>query len=165
VIGGSGDDYLQGQAGNDALSGGQGNDTLTGGTGADQFHWIGADFNNPKGSSDLITDFNRLEGDSIHFTNLVDAKALAAALAAPGTEETFSNGNSANVVGVTVTYGNDPVTFVNPDHNVRLYDNAKVLDTHIVFTYANGGTADIWVWDAHLQASDFYVDGTALFAP
>jgi Ca2+-binding RTX toxin-like protein len=156
VIGGSGDDFLQGQAGNDALSGGQGSDVLSGGTGADQFHWIGMDFNNPKGSTDRIVDFNRLEGDNIHFTGVLPEAQLDAAILSPGTEETFAP-DASNVVGVTVTYANDPVTFLNPDHNVRFHDDPTKLDTHIVFTYQSGGTADIWVWDTVLVASDFVV--------
>jgi Ca2+-binding RTX toxin-like protein len=165
VIGGSGDDFLQGQAGDDSLSGGQGSDTLMGGTGADQFHWIAADFNNPKGSSDVIVDFNRLEGDNIHFTGVLPAQALLAALSNPGAEQTFS-ADSANVVGVTVSYGEDPQNAIlMPNGNVTLHDNKSLLDTHIVFTYHNGGTSDIWVWDAQLQASDFVVDGNPLGLP
>jgi Ca2+-binding RTX toxin-like protein len=163
VIGGSGDDFLQGQAGNDELSGGQGSDVLSGGSGADQFHWLGIDFNNPKGSVDRVVDFNSLEGDSIHFTNLAPASAVLAALAAPGTEQTFaavkdSLGETGNVVGITITENsNDPVSFLNPDHNVRFHDDPTKFDTHIIFTYNNGGTASIWVWDAQLTASDFVV--------
>jgi Ca2+-binding RTX toxin-like protein len=157
VIGGSGDDFLQGQAGDDALSGGQGSDTLIGGSGADQFHWIAADFNNPKGSTDTIVDFNRLEGDTIHFTGVLPASALAAAFASPGVEQTFA-ANSANVVGVTVTYGEDPQNAILvPNGNVTLHDDPTKLDTHIVFTYNSGGTADIWVWDTQLQMSDFVI--------
>lgn len=72
LIGGKGNDILRGQGGNDTLIGGAGNDllqgyegsdTLTGGRGADTFWWY---WNNNTGDSDVITDFNRAEGDKIH---------------------------------------------------------------------------------------------------
>jgi Ca2+-binding RTX toxin-like protein len=59
AFGGQGDDQLFGGGGDDFLSGDLGADTLTGGAGADTFHsWAGA-------GADLITDFNRAEGDRI----------------------------------------------------------------------------------------------------
>jgi hypothetical protein len=164
LIGGSGNDFLQGQAGDDALSGGQGSDTLSGGTGADQFHWIDQDFNNPKGATDTVVDFNRLEGDKLYFTDVAPMAKLVAALAAPGTEETFTpltgpQGEISNVVGITITENsNDPTTFLNPDHNVRFTDNTALPDTHIILTYQSGVTSDIWVWDTQLVASDFVIN-------
>lgn len=62
INGGYGNDTLLGGAGNDSLFGFYGSDTMTGGTGADTFlvTWL----NNP-GDVDVITDFNRAEGDQI----------------------------------------------------------------------------------------------------
>jgi len=71
LTGGNGNDSLNGYYGNDTLNGGAGNDSLTGfwgsdvltgGTGADTFGvtWL----NNP-GDVDVISDFNRAEGDKI----------------------------------------------------------------------------------------------------
>lgn len=59
VRGGQGDDVLSGDDGNDWLSGDRGSDSVTGGAGADIFHsFTGAGL-------DLITDFNRDQGDRI----------------------------------------------------------------------------------------------------
>ncbi len=59
VRGGQGDDVLSGDDGNDWLSGDRGNDNITGGAGADIFYsFAGAGL-------DLITDFNRAQGDRI----------------------------------------------------------------------------------------------------
>ena len=66
LAGGEGDDILLGGSGDDILDGGSGIDIMTGGTGADQF-WVnmayeaGLQFDNV----DVITDFNRAEGDQI----------------------------------------------------------------------------------------------------
>jgi hypothetical protein len=57
--GGQGDDVIHGGAGDDLIFGDLGSNTLTGGPGADVFR-------NATGPSlDMITDFNRSEGDSI----------------------------------------------------------------------------------------------------
>jgi serralysin len=50
---------LFGGLGNDYLSGDLGNDTMTGGAGADVFRAFAG------GGMDVITDFNRAEGDQI----------------------------------------------------------------------------------------------------
>jgi len=59
VRGGQGDDVLTGGAGDDYLTGDLGADTLTGGPGADTFRAFAG------GGRDVITDFNRAEGDRI----------------------------------------------------------------------------------------------------
>jgi serralysin len=59
VRGGQSDDMLFGGLGNDYLSGDLGNDTMTGGAGADVFRAFAG------GGMDVITDFNRAEGDQI----------------------------------------------------------------------------------------------------
>lgn len=59
VRGGQGDDVLSGDEGDDWLSGDRGADNITGGLGADIFYsFAGAGL-------DLITDFNRAQGDRI----------------------------------------------------------------------------------------------------
>lgn len=59
VRGGQDDDVLSGDEGDDWLSGDRGADNITGGAGADIFYsFAGA-------GSDLITDFNRAQGDRI----------------------------------------------------------------------------------------------------
>jgi Ca2+-binding RTX toxin-like protein len=59
LYGDSGSDFLSGFDGNDVLDGRGGNDVLTGGTGADTFVYSDG------GGVDVITDFNRTEGDLI----------------------------------------------------------------------------------------------------
>ena len=56
---GHGDDILDGGVGMDILNGGSGNDSLTGGSGADIFEFT------ITGGDDIITDYNRAEGDVI----------------------------------------------------------------------------------------------------
>ena len=59
VRGGQGDDILSGDDGDDWLAGDRGADNITGGLGADIFYsFAGA-------GSDLVTDFNRAQGDRI----------------------------------------------------------------------------------------------------
>ena len=59
VRGGQGDDVLSGDDGNDWLAGDRGADNITGGLGADIFYSFAGS------GSDLITDFNRAQGDRI----------------------------------------------------------------------------------------------------
>ena len=59
VRGGQGDDVLSGDEGDDWLSGDRGNDNITGGLGADIF------YSSAGAGLDLITDFNRAQGDRI----------------------------------------------------------------------------------------------------
>jgi serralysin len=81
LTGNDANNVLFGGAGNDKLVGGLGADIMTGGSGADRFV-----FNNlaeiGKGpSSDVITDFNSLQGDKLSFLKMdanVDTKALDA---------------------------------------------------------------------------------------
>lgn len=56
-----GNDFLNGNGDNDYLVGGLGKDTLTGGAGADRFL-----FSSPTEGIDIITDFNKAEGDKIN---------------------------------------------------------------------------------------------------
>ena len=73
--GGAGDDILIGGGGADRLTGGTGADILTGGTGADAFIFNDVSQFGPAGQEDVITDFNRAEGDRIRLT-IVDANTL-----------------------------------------------------------------------------------------
>ena len=77
IYGGAGADSLVGGAGADMLVGGEGADTLTGGTGADTFvlgmePGHGGDDGDPDtgadGITDVIADFNSLQGDVIDLT-------------------------------------------------------------------------------------------------
>lgn len=63
-----GDDYLSGGEGNDVLLGGAGADTLSGGAGADTFIFT------VTSSRTLITDYDPLEGDELHFFSTREGK-------------------------------------------------------------------------------------------
>lgn len=67
LAGGAGNDVLFGGLGNDRLVGGLGKDQLTGGMGADQFVFTNQ-FDSGAGAAgrDVITDFNRVQGDRIN---------------------------------------------------------------------------------------------------
>lgn len=66
LYGGVGNDILDGGSGNDILNGGAGKDTLTGGIGADTFVLDQIDI------ADVITDYNKAEGDKIDLSALLD---------------------------------------------------------------------------------------------
>jgi Ca2+-binding RTX toxin-like protein len=73
IEGGFGNDFLHGDGGIDNLSGGQ--DTLTGGSGGDSFVWHSTYDTTLAGqSADIVTDFNRAEGDLLDFS-VIDANA------------------------------------------------------------------------------------------
>ena len=63
LYGDNGNDIVMGGSGNDYIQGGVGADTLTGGTGADTFYVSYKD--NSKSSPDIITDFNKVDGDKL----------------------------------------------------------------------------------------------------
>lgn len=67
LAGGAGNDALFGGLGNDRLVGGSGKDQLTGGMGADQFVFTNQlDSGAGAAGRDVITDFNRVQGDRIN---------------------------------------------------------------------------------------------------
>ena len=81
LSGGAGNDYLDGGAGNDILIGGDGNDVLIGGyghdkliggAGADTFVFDQSALVDGPQLADLITDYNRAEGDVVDLTALLD---------------------------------------------------------------------------------------------
>ncbi|MDF3022813.1 MAG: hypothetical protein K0R10_174 [Alphaproteobacteria bacterium] len=66
ITGAAAQNTLSGMTGNDTLDGGAAADTLTGGTGADNFKFTVID-----GTVDLVTDFNRSQGDKIDIDDIV----------------------------------------------------------------------------------------------
>ena len=66
LIGDSHVDFLVGGGGDDILIGNNENDTMTGGTGADVFIWTAG-----QSGTDLITDFNIVEGDVLDIADLL----------------------------------------------------------------------------------------------
>ena len=78
AFGGAGRDQLVGDAGNDTLTGNAGLDRLTGGLGADRFVFLSrADSTLAATGRDVITDFNRAQGDKIVLT-AIDANTRVA---------------------------------------------------------------------------------------
>jgi Ca2+-binding RTX toxin-like protein len=78
LYGGHHRDTLNGGSGNDRLEGGMGGDTMSGGSGADTFAWMyTTESDGSTWNTDLITDFNRAEGDLIDLHG-IDADVHAA---------------------------------------------------------------------------------------
>lgn len=75
--GGAGNDIVNGGAGNDRLIGGAGKDQMTGGPGADIFVFSALSDSVGGANRDVITDFNRAQGDKINLT-AVDANTSLA---------------------------------------------------------------------------------------
>lgn len=75
--GGAGNDILNGGAGNDRLIGAAGKDQMTGGLGADIFVFNVVTDSVGGANRDIITDFNRAQGDKINLA-AVDANAALA---------------------------------------------------------------------------------------
>uniref|UniRef100_UPI003F69ADF4 type I secretion C-terminal target domain-containing protein n=1 Tax=Methylophaga sp. TaxID=2024840 RepID=UPI003F69ADF4 len=70
--GAAGNDHLEGAEGNDILIGGSGNDILIGGDGADSFKWESGDEGTKVSpASDIVSDFNASEGDSLNLADLL----------------------------------------------------------------------------------------------
>jgi Ca2+-binding RTX toxin-like protein len=94
---------IVGNAGNNIIDGSYGKDTMSGGAGVDVFIWSDVDeiglFNF---DPDIVTDFNKAEGDFLHFTNMDADETVAgnqdftfidtAAFTAPGQINWFTNG-------------------------------------------------------------------------
>jgi len=66
LFGGTGDDIVIGGTGNDDISGGTGSDVLRGGKGADNFLFDVSSFGR---GTDLVSDFNRAEGDKLQLAS------------------------------------------------------------------------------------------------
>jgi VCBS repeat-containing protein len=100
IFGGSGSDVIFGNGGNDIIVGGYGGDTLTGGTSdADTFRYLDI-----KDTGDLITDFNKADGDKIDFSAL-DAGTLSftantTTLSGHGAISFFDAGTNRTIVQV-----------------------------------------------------------------
>jgi Ca2+-binding RTX toxin-like protein len=76
ILGNAGANVLSGGAGRDFLTGGGGKDSLTGGSGADAFIFT-ALTDSSMAAPDLITDFNRADGDTIDLSRIDANSALA----------------------------------------------------------------------------------------
>ena len=151
LIGGAGDDFMQGGDGPDTFYGGQGDDIMSGGKGRDHFYFVEDDVSNPQSSTNRIMGFQAAKHDWVllYFDGLTP-KDLAAAFASPGADIPISNDPGANAI--RVEYASDVAQVTT--HGVSFHNDPNLLDTHIVVTLHNGATADLWVWDAHLDLTD-----------
>ena len=100
ILGGATNDFLAGNSGNDILNGRGGDDNLTGGTGADTFLYADG------GGADVVTDFNRTEGDKIDLTGVSGIHSFAElqAVTSQSGNDTiinFGNGNSLTLANVS----------------------------------------------------------------
>jgi Ca2+-binding RTX toxin-like protein len=130
LSGGGGNDNLSGREGNDTLLGGIGDDlffghdgadTMTGGSGLDNFVYYRADETGTLlGTMDIITDFNRAEGDVLHFGQM-DAN-----LDLPGNE----NWTFVGTAGLTAA-GQCNVSFFDGDTFIGLKYSANASATFI----------------------------------
>ena len=119
-----------GNAGSNIIDGSYGKDTMTGGGGTDAFIWSSVDeiglFNF---DPDIVTDFNRAEGDVLHFTNMDADETVAgnqdftfigtAAFTAPGQINWFTNGTDTFIqLNTNADLTVDGIIQVNGVHTV-----------------------------------------------
>ena len=126
LIGGTGEDVLIGGSGDDVLIGGPDEDSLTGGAGADVFRFLSEydikvpdsdDWQEENGllvpddldDLDVITDFNRSEGDRI------DLSAIDADVVAAGNQAFVFGGSQP---GTTGPQPGSVTTSFSPDENI-----------------------------------------------
>ena len=106
LYGDGGTDLLSGFGGNDLIDGRGGNDVLTGGTGADRFVYADGY------GADIITDFNRTEGDVMDVTGVSgiftfsDIQSRATVISG-NTVIDFGGGNTLTLSGVTSVQQSD----------------------------------------------------------
>jgi Ca2+-binding RTX toxin-like protein len=107
VTTGDGSDTLVGNSEANILTGGGGDDTLTGGDGADVFR-----FNATDGmSTDVITDFNREEGDKLELVNDTDDTIADAVITETGDGGSTVTWDELTIVLDVVVTNDD---FINP---------------------------------------------------
>ena len=119
-----------GNAGSNIIDGSYGKDTLTGGAGVDVFIWSAVEeigwFNF---DPDIVTDFNKAEGDFLHFTNMDADETVAgnqdftfidtAGFTAPGQINWFTNGTDTFIqLNTNADLTVDGIIQVNGVHTV-----------------------------------------------
>lgn len=131
----SASDAIDGRRGNDMLDGQGGNDVLTGGAGGDKFifHY--------DGSTDVITDFDRSEGDTV----ILDSGA--------GVYSGIIGGFSFLYDGATFSNHLGTATFTV--HEVD-YDNDGHMDTFITEEGQDGGLVLLGLAPSTLTGDVFY---------
>jgi Ca2+-binding RTX toxin-like protein len=128
LVGNEFDNFLTGNDGVNILAGGLGLDTLRGKGGADIFLWSSAAESSPT-HPDVVADFNRAEGDVLHFTTMDADDTVAgdqnftfidtAAFTAPGQINWFTNGTDTFIqLNTNADLAADAVIQVNGVHTV-----------------------------------------------
>lgn len=132
-------DVLTGLSGNDILDGRRGLDQLTGGAGADRFRFsAGSGFG--QANADLITDFNRAEGDRIEISR--EAFGLAA-----GTSVNFQSVSTDQELNLALLSDS---LFVHDQRSGSLLFNQNGAAAG----FGGGGTFATLTGGIDLQASD-----------
>ena len=119
VSAGGGDDVVDGGKGNDTIDGGEGSDTLTGGEGADTFVFS----QSRESEGDVITDFDREEGDQITLPEYVETIRVEQRPSEGSTTPQVQGGTRGFDDGLAVggrTTGIDTYIFVNEEREVPL---------------------------------------------
>ncbi len=126
IIGGSGDDWLEGDDGNNKLEGGDGDDILTGGLGNDI----------------LIGGAHGINGDTANYVG--SPAAVTVSLAIAGVQKTGGAGND-QLIGIENLAGSGHDDVLTGDKNANVIDGAKGDDL-IVASLGNdklfGGTGN-----------------------
>ena len=128
LVGNEFDNFLTGNDGANILAGGLGLDTLRGKGGGDVFLWSSVAESSPS-HPDVVADFNRAEGDVLHFTSVDADDTVAgdqnftfidtAAFTAPGQINWFTNGTDTFIqLNTNADSAADAVIQVNGVHTV-----------------------------------------------
>nr|WP_206536074.1 cadherin-like domain-containing protein [Vibrio brasiliensis] len=105
--GGTGNDAVRGGSGNDTIIGGQGNDILVGDDGADIFTWLDGDLD---GSTDVIKDFDKAEGDKIDLSELFEGDDRTVDEIIGSNDIVVANSDSDAHAEIVVSKGGNSVT-------------------------------------------------------
>jgi serralysin len=151
IDGGAGNDTVNGSNGNDRLIGRAGNDVLIGGTGNDFFIYnTDAAFARADVGQDIISDFNRSQGDKI----ALDKTTFTALSSAPGNGLVANDfAGTLDILGISVLADLQSAKIVYDPTNGSLYynqnGNSAGFGSGGLFATVSGAPA--------LAASDFIV--------
>ncbi|PZU10861.1 calcium-binding protein [Sphingomonas sp.] len=166
LLGGEDDDVLEGGAGNDRLRGDGGSDTMTGGSGADTFAlrlYDSAHYISTLGFLDVVTDFNRAEGDRIDLEYAASAYGLRPAMLRGDVASGFTLTAGAHLGGEDIgsgfsqfwSYRDGSTTYLIGDLN----DNRQLDATDLVLAFT-GATAPTTLMVADFTAGTFVAGQT-----
>jgi Ca2+-binding RTX toxin-like protein len=159
VVGGSSGNFLDGGPDTDVLTGGAGRDFLNGGPGdndrmrgaqsADVFAWVAG------GGTDIITDFNKAEGDKIDLSGsgLSSFSELVMNQVGPDTEITLGSGLKLWDVDMTTLKPHDFIFSALPDLAPSVRNDADGDGkSDILFSHQGAVFASIYEWQMNNRA-------------